>query len=166
MSVGFYGSKGGLSKRARDHPDIFAQGTLIANMHLGMHACVCIRLGYGVATIPPLDAITYIMFVFWVCDSDEYQHMEWQGMLRLDASQLLVPCGTTLAGSSFSRSAMETRGTSMSSAGRLTQRCQKLMGRWMCRTRIWRTLRRQGYRRGHLRRRPQQSRGGAGRLLR
>ena len=31
------------------------------------------------------------MFVFWVCDSDEYQYMEWQGMRRLDASTAFGP---------------------------------------------------------------------------
>ena len=93
LHVGWLLSEQGwiVSKGARDHPEIFAQGTLIANMHLGLHACIGIRLGYGVATIPPLDAITYTMFVFWVCDSDEYQYMEWQGMRRLDASTAFGP---------------------------------------------------------------------------
>ena len=42
-------------------------------------------MGYGVATIPPLNAVSYTMIVFWVHDSDEYQHLEWQGARRLDA---------------------------------------------------------------------------------
>ena len=65
-----------VSKGARDHPEIFTQGMLIANMHLGLHTYVGIRPGYGVATVSPLDAISYTMFVFWTCDSDEYQNME------------------------------------------------------------------------------------------
>ena len=92
----------------------------IANMHLGLHTCVGARLGYGVATIAPSDAISYTMFVFRIGDSDEYQNMEWVGMRRLNAASALDRCGMIRAGSSSSRSATKMLDASMSWAGRST----------------------------------------------
>ena len=37
--------------------------------------------------IPPLEAVSFTMIVFWIYDTDEYQYLEWQGARRLDAAQ-------------------------------------------------------------------------------
>jgi len=89
LHVGWLFSEQGwiVSKGARDHAEVYTQGILIANMHMGLHTCIGIRLGYGVASIPPLSAVSFTMFVFGVHGSDEYQYLEWQGAKRLEADQ-------------------------------------------------------------------------------
>ena len=87
-----------VSRRARYHPVTYAQGTLIACMHIGLHACVGQRRGYGVDFIPPLDAITYSLFVFWVGDSNEYPHMSGRVLGVWMLRPFLVLCGTTRIG--------------------------------------------------------------------